>query len=79
MDFKSSLTQYQRAVERRLVAFIEEKRAAYSGREIERWIYDVLGDFVLLGGKRIRAAMAITATPGPRTDVSTRYIHDQSG
>jgi geranylgeranyl diphosphate synthase type I len=64
MDFPTSLKQYQRSIERRLAAFIDGKRNAYRAREIERWVYDVLGDFVLRGGKRIRGIMAVTAYEG---------------
>jgi geranylgeranyl diphosphate synthase type I len=64
MDFLDSLKQYQRAVERRLVAFIEARRRRYSGREIEQWVYNVLDDFVMRGGKRVRAIMAVTAYEG---------------
>ena len=64
MDFISSLKTYQRAIERCLVEFIEGKRANYKDREVERWVYDVLGDFVLRGGKRVRAIMGVTAYEG---------------
>ncbi|MGQ9732422.1 MAG: polyprenyl synthetase family protein [Candidatus Zipacnadales bacterium] len=64
MDFHSTLKQYQHAIEKHLLAFIKAKGAAYTSREVERWVYDVLGDFVLRGGKRIRAIMAITAYEG---------------
>jgi len=64
MDFIESLKQYQRAIEKQLAAFIERKRQDYATREVERWVYDVLGDFVLRGGKRIRAIMAVTAYEG---------------
>jgi len=64
MDFLDSLKHYQRSIERRLVAFIEARKSAYAGREVERWVYDVLDDFVMRGGKRVRAIMAVTAYEG---------------
>jgi geranylgeranyl diphosphate synthase type I len=64
MDFSAALKQYQRAIERRLAVFIESKRAAYRAREVERWVHEVLADFVLRGGKRLRAIMAVTAYEG---------------
>jgi len=64
MDFVDRLTHYQRKVERRLVAFLEAKRAAYARTQVEQWVYDVLDDFVMRGGKRVRAIMAITAYEG---------------
>ncbi len=64
MDFIASLKRYQRAIEKQLAAFIERKRRDYATREVERWVYDVLGDFVLRGGKRVRAIMAVTAYEG---------------
>lgn len=75
MDFLTDLKTYQRATEKRLVAFIEEKRARYTDREVERWVYDVLGDFVLRGGKRIRAIMAITAYEGASGDFDSEEIY----
>lgn len=64
MDFADRLTHYQRKVERRLVAFLDGKRAEYARTRVEQWVYDVLDDFVMRGGKRLRAVMAITAYEG---------------
>ncbi len=64
MDFAARLKHYQHQVEKRLAAFLREKRSEYVGSRIERWVYDVLDDFVMRGGKRVRAIMAITAYEG---------------
>lgn len=74
MDFIDSLKQYQRAIEKQLAAFIERKRRDYGQREVERWVYDVLGDFVLRGGKRVRAIMAVTAYEGATGDFGDERI-----
>ncbi len=74
MDFIDSLKRYQRAIERQLAAFIEGKRRDYATREVERWIYDVLGDFVLRGGKRVRAIMAVTAYEGATGELDDQRI-----
>jgi geranylgeranyl diphosphate synthase type I len=78
MDFAESLKHYQRSVEKRLVAFLERKRRAYSGREAERWVYDVLGDFLLRGGKRLRAIMTVTAYEGATGEFGDPRIIDAS-
>ncbi len=64
MDFAATLTHYQRKVERRLVAFLAQKRAEYARTRVEQWVYSVLDDFVMRGGKRVRGIMAITAYEG---------------
>ncbi len=64
MHFASALKHYQQRVEKRLAAFLRDKRSEYVRSRIERWVYDVLDDFVMRGGKRIRAIMAITAFEG---------------
>ena len=76
MDFLEALKLYQRSVERRLAAFMEAKRGAYRGREVERWVYEVLWDFVLRGGKRLRAIMAVTAYEGATGEFGDPRIVD---
>ena len=78
MEFIDSLKRYQRSVEKRLVAFLEQKRPAYAGREVERWAYEVLGDFLLRGGKRLRAVMTITAYEGVSGEFGDPRIVDAS-
>lgn len=64
MEFSTALRRYQQIIEKQLAAFIDSKRDVYCGSEVERWLFEVLDDFVLRGGKRIRAIMTISAYEG---------------
>lgn len=64
IPFESERIEYSKEIVKQVKVFLNLKENTNRSNNIDSFIYDVMEEFILRGGKRLRAIMAITAYQG---------------